>query len=138
MARAPPRLISGIVVDQRSLLSGRYMIVHNVRQGPKMEDVMFASKITGHCVSLRARTLERVFWRIIRKSKSQHSIQTAIGSQYDLFTSVKRAVLHNYGAPVGANFRRRTSPKPAMKMPAKATYLGSGTSEIGGSNVMVT
>jgi uncharacterized protein YijF (DUF1287 family) len=48
----------GIVLDQRSLLRGRYMIVHNV------------------------------FWRIIRKSKSQHSIQTAIGSQYDLFTSV--------------------------------------------------
>jgi uncharacterized protein YijF (DUF1287 family) len=38
----------GIVVDQRSLSSGRYMIVHNVGQGPKMEDVVFAWKITGH------------------------------------------------------------------------------------------
>jgi uncharacterized protein YijF (DUF1287 family) len=38
----------GIVVDQRSLSSGRNMIVHNVGQGPKMEDVLFAWKITGH------------------------------------------------------------------------------------------
>jgi uncharacterized protein YijF (DUF1287 family) len=38
----------GIVVDQRSPSSGRYMIVHNVGQGPKMEDVLFAWKITGH------------------------------------------------------------------------------------------
>jgi uncharacterized protein len=38
----------GIVVDRRSLSSGRYMIVHNVGQGPKMEDVLFAWKITGH------------------------------------------------------------------------------------------
>jgi uncharacterized protein YijF (DUF1287 family) len=38
----------GIVVDQRSLSSGRYMIVHNVGQGPRMEAVLFAWKITGH------------------------------------------------------------------------------------------
>ena len=38
----------GIVVDQRSLFSGRYMIVHNIGQGPKMEDVLFDWKITGH------------------------------------------------------------------------------------------
>jgi uncharacterized protein len=38
----------GIVVDQRSPSSGRYLIVHNVGQGPKMEDVLFAWKITGH------------------------------------------------------------------------------------------
>ena len=38
----------GIVVDQKSPLSGRYMIVHNIGQGPKMEDVLFAWKITGH------------------------------------------------------------------------------------------
>ena len=38
----------GIVVDQRSPLSGRYMIVHNIGQGPKMEDVLFNWKITGH------------------------------------------------------------------------------------------
>lgn len=38
----------GIVVDQKNLLSGRNMIVHNIGQGPKMEDVLFDWKITGH------------------------------------------------------------------------------------------
>lgn len=38
----------GIVVDQKSPQSGRYMIVHNIGQGPKMEDVLFNWKITGH------------------------------------------------------------------------------------------
>ena len=38
----------GIVVDHRSLWSGRYMIVHNIGEGPKMEDVLFNWKITGH------------------------------------------------------------------------------------------
>ena len=38
----------GIVVDQKSVLSGRYMLVHNIGQGPKMEDVLFNWKITGH------------------------------------------------------------------------------------------
>jgi uncharacterized protein YijF (DUF1287 family) len=38
----------GIVVDRRSAQSGRYMIVHNIGQGPKMEDVLFSWKITGH------------------------------------------------------------------------------------------
>jgi uncharacterized protein YijF (DUF1287 family) len=38
----------GIVVDNKSLLSRRYMIVHNIGQGPKMEDVLFEWKITGH------------------------------------------------------------------------------------------
>ena len=38
----------GIVVDQKSAGSGRYMIVHNIGQGPKMEDVLFRWKITGH------------------------------------------------------------------------------------------
>jgi uncharacterized protein len=37
----------GIVVDQRAA-SGRYMIVHNIGQGPRMEDVLFDWKITGH------------------------------------------------------------------------------------------
>jgi uncharacterized protein len=37
----------GIVVDRKGS-SGRYMIVHNIGQGPKMEDVLFAWKITGH------------------------------------------------------------------------------------------
>ena len=38
----------GLVVDQKSRESGRYMIVHNIGQGPKMEDVLFNWKITGH------------------------------------------------------------------------------------------
>jgi uncharacterized protein YijF (DUF1287 family) len=38
----------GIVVDQKSSASGRFMIVHNIGQGPKMEDVLFRWKITGH------------------------------------------------------------------------------------------
>lgn len=38
----------GIVVDQKSPYSGRYMIVHNIGAGPQMEDVLFNWKITGH------------------------------------------------------------------------------------------
>src|SRR5579859_3973709 len=38
----------GIVVDQKSPESGRYMIVHNIGEGPQMEDVLFDWKITGH------------------------------------------------------------------------------------------
>jgi uncharacterized protein len=42
----------GIVVDQKadqkSRSSGRYMMVHNIGEGPKMEDVLFNWKITGH------------------------------------------------------------------------------------------
>ena len=38
----------GIVVDRKSADTGRYMIVHNIGQGPKMEDVLFNWKITGH------------------------------------------------------------------------------------------
>ena len=38
----------GIVVDQKAPGSGRFMIVHNVGEGPKMEDVLFDWKITGH------------------------------------------------------------------------------------------
>jgi hypothetical protein len=38
----------GIVVDAKSPQSGRYMVVHNIGQGPKMEDVLFNWKITGH------------------------------------------------------------------------------------------
>ena len=37
----------GIVVSKKSQ-AGRYMIVHNIDQGPKMEDVSFQWKITGH------------------------------------------------------------------------------------------
>ena len=38
----------GIVVDEKSPESGRHFIVHNIGQGPKREDVLFAWKITGH------------------------------------------------------------------------------------------
>jgi len=38
----------GIVVGQKSPQSGRYMIVHNIGDGPQMEDVLFDWKITGH------------------------------------------------------------------------------------------
>jgi hypothetical protein len=38
----------GIVVDQKSRWSSRYMVVHNIGQGPKMEDVIFSWRITGH------------------------------------------------------------------------------------------
>lgn len=38
----------GIVVDQKSPSGGRYMIVHNIGAGPKMEDVLFDWRITGH------------------------------------------------------------------------------------------
>lgn len=37
----------GIVVSERTA-SGRYMAVHNIGQGPRMEDVLFNWKITGH------------------------------------------------------------------------------------------
>jgi uncharacterized protein len=38
----------GIIVDQKASWSNRYMIVHNIGEGPKMEDVLFNWKITGH------------------------------------------------------------------------------------------
>ncbi len=38
----------GIVVGRKSAASGRYMIVHNIGAGPKLEDVLFNWKITGH------------------------------------------------------------------------------------------
>lgn len=38
----------GIAVNRKSTLSGRYLIVHKIGQGPKMEDVLFNWKITGH------------------------------------------------------------------------------------------
>ncbi|HEY6305770.1 MAG TPA: DUF1287 domain-containing protein [Candidatus Angelobacter sp.] len=38
----------GMVVDQKDPLSNRYMIVHNIGAGPKMEDVLFEWKIIGH------------------------------------------------------------------------------------------
>lgn len=38
----------GMVVSKKSPQSGRYLIVHNIGQGPKAEDVLFQWKITGH------------------------------------------------------------------------------------------
>lgn len=38
----------GIVVNQKSAQTGHLLIVHNIGQGPKMEDVLFSWKITGH------------------------------------------------------------------------------------------
>ena len=38
----------GMVVDRKTMLTRRYMIVHNIGEGPKMEDVLFNWKITGH------------------------------------------------------------------------------------------
>ncbi|MBZ5521543.1 MAG: DUF1287 domain-containing protein [Acidobacteriia bacterium] len=38
----------GMVVDQKSLLTGRFLIVHNIGAGPKMEDVLFDWKVIGH------------------------------------------------------------------------------------------
>lgn len=37
-----------IVVDEKSAEGGRHLIVHNIGQGPKREDVLFEWKITGH------------------------------------------------------------------------------------------
>jgi uncharacterized protein len=38
----------GMVVDQKSPRSGRYLVVHNIGRGPQMEDVLFNWKIIGH------------------------------------------------------------------------------------------
>lgn len=38
----------GIVVNEKSAEGGRHLIVHNIGQGPKREDVLFAWRITGH------------------------------------------------------------------------------------------
>jgi uncharacterized protein YijF (DUF1287 family) len=38
----------GIVVDQKSPRGERNMILHNIGRGPKIEDVLFSWKITGH------------------------------------------------------------------------------------------
>jgi hypothetical protein len=38
----------GMVVDRKTLFTRRYMIVHNIGEGPKLEDVLFSWKITGH------------------------------------------------------------------------------------------
>jgi uncharacterized protein YijF (DUF1287 family) len=38
----------GVLVDRKALLTRHYMIVHNIGEGPKMEDVLFNWKIIGH------------------------------------------------------------------------------------------
>lgn len=38
----------GIVVSEKSAEGGRHLVIHNMGQGPKMEDVLFQWKITGH------------------------------------------------------------------------------------------
>lgn len=38
----------GIVVDQKSSDSSRFMVVHNIGRGPEMDDMLFDYKITGH------------------------------------------------------------------------------------------
>ena len=38
----------GVVVDRKSAVTSRYMLVHNIGRGPKLEDVLFSWKITGH------------------------------------------------------------------------------------------
>jgi len=38
----------GMVVNEQSPQTGRNLIVHNIGQGPQMEDVLFNWKIIGH------------------------------------------------------------------------------------------
>jgi len=38
----------GILTDAPSATPGRYLIMHNIGAGPRLEDVLFAWKITGH------------------------------------------------------------------------------------------
>jgi hypothetical protein len=38
----------GMVVNTSAPATGRNMIVHNIGEGPKMDDVLFRWKITGH------------------------------------------------------------------------------------------
>jgi len=38
----------GIVVNKQSSVPGRYLVQHNIGAGPKVEDVLFSWKITGH------------------------------------------------------------------------------------------
>jgi uncharacterized protein YijF (DUF1287 family) len=38
----------GMVVDRKTIFTCRHMIVHNIGEGPKLEDVLFNWKITGH------------------------------------------------------------------------------------------
>lgn len=46
--RGRPQGHIGIVVDRKPFWHDRYMILHNIGEGPKIEDVLFNWKITGH------------------------------------------------------------------------------------------
>jgi uncharacterized protein len=46
LGRGVPHI--AVVVDRKAPQTGRYMVVHNIGEGPKMEDVLFNWKITGH------------------------------------------------------------------------------------------
>jgi len=46
LGRGVPHI--GIVVDQKARGDEHYMIMHNIGAGPKLEDVLFDWKITGH------------------------------------------------------------------------------------------
>lgn len=46
LGRGVPHI--AIVVDQKAHWSDHYMVVHNIGAGPKMEDVLFNWRITGH------------------------------------------------------------------------------------------
>jgi uncharacterized protein len=43
----------GIVVNRQAPGTGRYLVAHNLGAGPKMEDVLLHSKITGHYLYAR-------------------------------------------------------------------------------------
>lgn len=46
LGRSVPHI--GMVIDRKSPQSGHRLIVHNIGAGPKMEDVLFSWRITGH------------------------------------------------------------------------------------------
>lgn len=58
----------GMVVDRKALFTRRPMIVHNIGEGPKLEDVLFNWKITGHY---------RYFGPAVHSTKALFSIQKA-------------------------------------------------------------
>jgi uncharacterized protein YijF (DUF1287 family) len=41
-------IVAGIVIDRHPLWSSRNLVLHNVGEGPKIEDVLFRWQITGH------------------------------------------------------------------------------------------
>ena len=62
----------GMVVDRKTFITRRFMIVHNIGQGPKMEDVLFNWKITGHYRYFgQARRTARA--KMLRDQRTLHS-----------------------------------------------------------------